>query len=143
MPEARIDAVAALVGAEPGVNHSYLREDAWNLWFVATAPDAAGAGGHARADRRAATGLEVLDLPLLRAFNIDLGFRLNGAPRGCGDRTRRPTGRPARRRPAVAAGDGRGLPLVPRPFAALARRLGWTEARVVDRHRCAVGGAAS
>ena len=38
IPEARIEEVAALVGAEAGVNHSYLREDRWNLWFVATAP---------------------------------------------------------------------------------------------------------
>ena len=41
VPEDRIEEVAEIVGAEPGVNHSYLREDARNLWFVATAPDAA------------------------------------------------------------------------------------------------------
>ena len=40
VPEDRIDEVAAIVGAEAGVNHSYQREDGWNLWFVATAPDA-------------------------------------------------------------------------------------------------------
>ena len=40
VPEGRIEEVAAMVGAEPGVNHSYLREADWNLWFVATAPDA-------------------------------------------------------------------------------------------------------
>ena len=41
VPEDRIDEVAAIVGAEAGVNHSYLREADWNLWFVATAPEAA------------------------------------------------------------------------------------------------------
>ena len=41
VPGTRIDEVAALIGAEPGINHSYLREDGWNLWFVATAPDKA------------------------------------------------------------------------------------------------------
>ena len=40
VPEDRIEEVADLVGEEPGVNHSYLREDEWNLWFVATAPTA-------------------------------------------------------------------------------------------------------
>ena len=40
-PEARIDEVASIIGAEPGVNHSYLRENRWNLWFVATGPDRA------------------------------------------------------------------------------------------------------
>ena len=75
VPESRIEEVAALVGAEPGVNHSYLREADWNLWFVATAPDAAALeAALARID--AATGLRVLDLRLVRPFNIDLGFRL-------------------------------------------------------------------
>ena len=40
VPPPRIDEVAALVGNEPGVNHSYLREGDWNLWFVVTAPNA-------------------------------------------------------------------------------------------------------
>ena len=37
VPETRLDEVAAMVSAEPGVNHSYHRENRWNLWFVATA----------------------------------------------------------------------------------------------------------
>ena len=41
MPDHRIEEVAAIVGAEEGVNHAYLRENRWNLWFVATGPDRA------------------------------------------------------------------------------------------------------
>ncbi|MFD1807230.1 hypothetical protein ACFSHQ_01435 [Gemmobacter lanyuensis] len=78
VPEAQLEEVATLVGAERGVNHSYQREDLWNLWFVATAPDApALAASLSRIGQ--ATGLKVLNLPLVRAFNIDLGFRLTGA----------------------------------------------------------------
>ena len=93
--------MAALVGAEPGVNHSYLREHRWNLWFVATAPDAdALAASLARIG--AATGLAVLDLPLLRAFNIDLGFPAGRGAGGCGAGPRGRRRGPARRRPAAA-----------------------------------------
>ena len=77
VPDVRIEEVADIVGEEPGVNHSYLREDEWNLWFVATAPNANElAASLARISRR--SGLGVLDLPLVRPFNIDLGFRLTG-----------------------------------------------------------------
>ncbi|RQP06381.1 MAG: Lrp/AsnC family transcriptional regulator, partial [Paracoccus sp. BP8] len=81
VPDRRMEEVAALVGAEPGVNHAYLREGSeWNLWFVATAPDAA-ALAESLARIEAATGLAVLSLPLVRAFNIDLGFPLIGPRR--------------------------------------------------------------
>jgi len=50
VPDARIEEVAAQVSRMSGINHSYLRENHWNLWFVATGPDRAhgrprGAGG--------------------------------------------------------------------------------------------------
>lgn len=132
VPEDRIDAVAALVGQEAGVNHSYLREDDWNLWFVATAADAGGlAVSLARIGTR--TGLRVLSLPLLRAFNIDLGFRLTGAPAPLGtDAPPDGTVLLAADRPLLQA-MASGMALVPRPYAVLAETLGWTEARVLDR----------
>jgi siroheme decarboxylase len=132
VPEERIDEVAAIVGAEPGVNHSYLREADWNLWFVATAPDAAALA--AMLTRiEVASGLPLLDLRLVRPFNIDLGFPLAG---------RRVT-MPSRRgvEHAVLRADDRpllhalseGLELTPRPFAELALRLGREEAAVIAR----------
>lgn len=77
-PELRIEEVAAIIGAEPGVNHSYLRENHWNIWFVATGPD------RAHVDESLVrignlTELEVLDLRLVRPFNINLGFALDGS----------------------------------------------------------------
>ncbi|OYX44488.1 MAG: protein nirD [Rhodobacterales bacterium 32-67-9] len=133
VPEERIEEVAALVGAEPGVNHSYLREDDWNLWFVATAPDADALA--ASLDRIAAkSGLGVLDLRLVRPFNIDLGFRL-----GAGARAAMPEAR-ATRLAALEPSDRpilqaltEGLPLVAHPFAVVARRIGRTEAEIITR----------
>jgi DNA-binding Lrp family transcriptional regulator len=132
VPEDRIDAVAGIVGAEPGVNHSYLREADWNLWFVATAPDAlALAASLARIEAK--SGLPLLDLRLVRPFNIDLGFPLSGR------RIAMPDGR--RVEPAVLQPSDRpllhalsvGLDLTPLPFAALALRLGRDEDRVISR----------
>ena len=132
VPAHRIDEVADLVSAEPGVNHSYLREDGWNLWFVATAPDAAGLAA-SLARIRARTGLHVLSLPLLRAVNIDLGFRLTGARAALGtDGAVDDAALVDADRPLLQA-MSQGLPLVPQPFAALAQRLDMTEAHVLNR----------
>jgi DNA-binding Lrp family transcriptional regulator len=115
-PEARIDEVAAIIGAEPGVNHSYLRENRWNLWFVATGPDRAHID-RALARIAARSRLRVLDLPLVRPFNLDLGFCLRGA---------------RARVPQVAAPR---LAFEAQPYERLAARLGQSEAEVMARIR--------
>ncbi|MDF3853223.1 AsnC family transcriptional regulator [Paracoccus sp. P2] len=135
VPVRRIDKVAALVGAEPGVNHSYLREGSdWNLWFVATAPDAE-ALEESLVRIETATGLVPLSLPLVRAFNIDLGFPLIGPRRAMA------LDRPADldvlrpRDKALMQALTTGLALVPRPFVALGQALGRSEAEVISRIR--------
>jgi DNA-binding Lrp family transcriptional regulator len=75
VPPARLEAVAALVNGFAEVNHNYEREHHFNLWFVVTARDAA----HLRAvldTIGTQAGLPVLDLPMLEAYFIDLGFPL-------------------------------------------------------------------
>ena len=131
-PEGQIDAVARRIAGEPGVNHVYVREDAWNIWFVATGPDR----NHVSATLgriAAETGLRVIDAPLVRPYHIDLGFGLDG------------TRQIARRRAkadmtALEPGDRvildrltTGLDLVPRPYAALGEHLDLTEAEVIER----------
>jgi siroheme decarboxylase len=132
VPEDRIEAVADVVGAEPGVNHSYLREADWNLWFVATAPDTAALDAML-ARIEGASGLPLLDLRLVRPFNIDLGFPLAGRPvampggRGVETAILRADDRP------LLDALSRGLDLTPRPYAALALRLGRDETAVISR----------
>jgi len=75
VPEDRLESVANLVSGFIEVNHNYQRDHDWNLWFVVTAVD------QQRVDRvlreiETITGLSVLNLPLERAFYIDLGFPL-------------------------------------------------------------------
>ncbi len=75
VPPRDIDNVAARVSEYPEVNHNYLRTHRYNLWFVITAPS------RARIDQvlveiAAATGLVPLDLPMVQAYRVDLGFPL-------------------------------------------------------------------
>ena len=76
IPKQRLEEVAALVSAHPGVNHSYEREHFINLWFVVTGADRV-AVCETLEQITAASGLAVLDLPLLQAYHIDLGFNLD------------------------------------------------------------------
>ncbi len=125
-PEDRIAQAARIIGEEPGVNHSYLRENRWNLWFVATGPDRAHVDAALRRIARR-SGLRVLDLRLVRAFNLDLGFSLRG-----GRRRAAPAAVPDMPDVSVLEeGDRalmqalmRGLALVPEPYGEIADRLG-------------------
>lgn len=132
IPDDRVEEVAAIVGAESGVNHSYLREDAFNLWFVATAPDQAALGALlTRIGEN--SGLTVLSLPLIEAFNIDLGFRLSGPRQSMNlDRAADLSVLRDDDRPIMQA-LSRGVPLVPRPFQALGEVLNRPEAEILDR----------
>lgn len=131
-PEDRIQEVAQIIGAEPGVNHSYLRENEWNLWFVATGPDRVHVDATLeRISKR--SGLRVLDLRLVRPFNLDLGFSL----RGKSENMVRP-GAPDT--DALQPGDRaimqalmRGLPIVQSPYAAVADTIGRSESEVITR----------
>ncbi|MGF6861845.1 DNA-binding Lrp family transcriptional regulator [Rhodobacteraceae bacterium MBR-64] len=136
-PEARVEEVAEIIGAEPGVNHSYLRENAWNLWFVATGPDRAHiSAALSRIGRR--SGLRVMDLPLVRPFNLDLGFSLRG------DTRVRPVSLPpdiTMLRPGdreIVQALMRGLPLVERPYADIGASLGLDMDAVIARIRVLV-----
>lgn len=73
VPAERLDEVAALVNGYPEVNHNYEREHRYSLWFVVTAADRARID-EVLADIERRTGLAALDLPLVEAYHIDLGF---------------------------------------------------------------------
>ncbi|MGE5547956.1 MAG: AsnC family transcriptional regulator [Solirubrobacterales bacterium] len=73
VPPAWLERIAAIVSAYPEVNHNYQRDHRLNLWFVVTAASCDEV--HAvLADIANRTGIEVLDLPLVEDFHIDLGF---------------------------------------------------------------------
>lgn len=135
VPPERLEAVAALVSAHAEVNHNYEREHHWNLWFVASARDAAHLSA-VLAGIASASACPLLDLRLETAYHIDLGFDLGQA--------RRPSdSRPSGERDSGCLLDGLdrqllaaledGLPLVPRPYAQIAARIGISEAWLLAR----------
>jgi DNA-binding Lrp family transcriptional regulator len=75
VPPDRLESVAELVNGFAEVNHNYQRAHRFNLWFVVTGADRECVAGvlHGIRDQ---TGLAVLDLPLIKAYHIDLGFKL-------------------------------------------------------------------
>jgi DNA-binding Lrp family transcriptional regulator len=132
-PGSRLDEVAQIINRHHGVNHNYQRENTFNLWFVVTAGNRAEVVATIRRISEQ-TGLKVLDLPLQRAYHIDLGFRLSGGPA-----QQTPSGRAAAdirieqadRDLLTALEDG--LDLVPRPYARLGVRAGLSERDVIVR----------
>ncbi len=128
VPRDRLDPVAAIVSAQPGVNHNYEREHRFNLWFVITGADANEVEAGLRRIE-ADTGLAALRLPMQRAYRIDLGFDLR--------RPAEPTAvqalddAPPVDDRELAALVEEGLPLVERPFDAWGDALGRSPAEVI------------
>ncbi|MCU4740745.1 Lrp/AsnC family transcriptional regulator [Natronoglomus mannanivorans] len=72
-PADRFDEVADVINGYRQVNHNYERDHEWNMWFVVTA------GSRTTRDRileeiEERTGCEVLVLPMLTDYYIDLEF---------------------------------------------------------------------
>ncbi len=75
VPSGRVEETAELVNAMPGVNHNYLREHEYNLWFVITGRNREELS-HRLRDIQKETGYPLLDLPMEQSYHIDLGFKL-------------------------------------------------------------------
>ncbi|MFQ5645253.1 MAG: hypothetical protein ACE5FQ_16380, partial [Thiogranum sp.] len=143
VPPGKLDSVAAIVSQFPQVNHNYEREHRYNLWFVVTAENAAALHESLR-EIQLESGYRVLSLPLVKDYHIDLGFRMNldhqhdiiSAPADRGESE-------SHAEREMLFGDAEdlieviqgGLPLVARPYQAIADRLGCSERAVIDRLR--------
>lgn len=75
VPAELVDEVAGLINSYRAVNHNYEREHAFNIWFVATAPDQASLDA-TLADIEKRSGYAVMSLPMVEDYHIDLGFPL-------------------------------------------------------------------
>ena len=137
VPEPRLAAVAQQVNAHPEVNHNYEREHRFNLWFVATAANAAHLDrvlGHIEQE----TGCPVMRLPMVQDYHIDLGFDLRHtvalAERQHMTGPASPTAASLEAKDyALIAAIQDGLPLVNRPYAAIGAAIGMEEAEVLAR----------
>ncbi|MHC5226541.1 Lrp/AsnC family transcriptional regulator [Ignatzschineria sp. LJL83] len=75
VPAEDLEKIAAYINTLPEVNHNYQRTHLYNLWFVLTAPSQAHIDYvlHQISEK---TGLDPLDLPMIKPYKIDLGFAL-------------------------------------------------------------------
>jgi DNA-binding Lrp family transcriptional regulator len=130
VPPGRLERVASLVSGYREVNHNYEREDAYNLWFVVAAQDDEALGLVIREIEAGSGCGPALTLPLVDEYRIDLGFDLLDNVSDA--RQASPAASPGR----VALGEAErrlvaalqeGLPLVPRPYLALAQQAGLGE----------------
>jgi DNA-binding Lrp family transcriptional regulator len=142
VPTAEIEHIAAIVNQFEAVNHNYEREHDFNLWFVVTAEDQAQLQSELSGIEKA-TGYTLISLPLVVGHHIDLGFRMNL------DGTKRSTVKHYSRvsqpmAEALTQDDSLldellietiqfGLPLVGRPYRAVGKQIGRSEAAVIER----------
>ena len=125
VPESALENVAAMVSAQPGVNHNYEREHRINLWFVVTGRDAQTVERQLQSIE-SSCDLPVLRLPMLRPFRIDTAFdlQLKTHERPCSGKTRIAAAPIASHEAPLAALVEQGLELCERPFDGWAHRLG-------------------
>ncbi|GLQ30898.1 Lrp/AsnC family transcriptional regulator [Litoribrevibacter albus] len=76
VPDHKLKDVAEQVNAFDGVNHNYAREHKYNLWFVVTAPDQDSLD-LALQEIEDTCGYEVMPLPMVKSYYIDLGFKIH------------------------------------------------------------------
>ncbi|HED18092.1 MAG TPA: Lrp/AsnC family transcriptional regulator [Gammaproteobacteria bacterium] len=139
----QLDRVAAIINQFPQVNHNYEREHHYNLWFVVTAENVSALGTTLR-EIQLESGHRALSLPLVRNYHIDLGFHMNldrqhdiaVVSDGCDEPEIH-----FEREMLLGDAEGlieviqAGLPLVARPYQAIANRLGYSEQAVIDKLR--------
>ena len=133
----RLPDVARQVSALPGVTHCYERRAEWNLWFTLTArsPQEIDA---ILARVRDLTGIADLhSLPALAIYKIRVHFDLTGeaAPFEAAAPGSGPSVALTEEQQSLVRFLQDGLPLEAEPFAGIAKALGWTVKRVVDRVR--------
>ena len=72
-PEDRFEEIADVINGYRQVNHNYRRDHEWNQWFVVTAASRE-TRDRILAEIEERTGCEVLNLPMLTDYYIDLEF---------------------------------------------------------------------
>lgn len=131
VPADRVEHAAACITRYPEVNHNYLREHHYNLWFVVAAAHRPRVQ-QVLAQISATLDTPVLDLPLEAEYHVDLGFSLqDGRKHHHGDRPAAMPGLTAQQQ-ALAACLGRGMELVSSPYQALAVHAGMHESEVLE-----------
>ena len=142
VPRERVDEAAEVVNQHPGVSHNYKRSHAYNLWFTIACPPTSDLERTVQRLHEL-SGTEVTRiLPTLKLFKIGVELDMTGQedptrqkePAYHEAKRRKDGGRELTKEDIAAIQELQGdLDLVPRPFEAAARRLGWTEEDLLAR----------
>jgi siroheme decarboxylase len=133
----KLEDVALMVNSYPEVNHNYQREHHYNLWFVVAAPDDATLARVLK-DIEQRSGCEVLFLPLVEEYHIDLGFDMTGSKRRDKHIIESHSGSKGQpyllntQESCLVAAIQSGLPIVARPYDAIGATLGLSALEVIE-----------
>lgn len=146
VPVEKIEQIAEIISGYQQVNHNYEREHHFNLWFVITA-DNLDTLEQTLNNIQQQIGYNVLSLPLLKQYHIDLGFRMQLSNRKDIDEVDNTVANitlPIETQLASAEdlieAIQAGLPLVARPYQEIAERLGWSEQLVIEKIKVMIDG---
>jgi DNA-binding Lrp family transcriptional regulator len=138
----RIDAAAEVINAHPGVSHNYKRNHAYNLWYTLAVPPGEDFDAHLDELHRTSGATVTRKLPTLKLYKI--GVKLDMTGKTAADAKtevlehEKPERRPDMVAPVLSDREvaairiaQEDLPLVPRPFAVQAEKIGLTEDELV------------
>ena len=143
VPEARVEAAAAVLNRHPGVSHNYLRNHAFNLWYTIAVPPTSRLGleGTVETLHRLSGAESTRLLPTLKLHKIGVRFDMGGesAPAATSGKffseNDRGEARPldATEREFVRLMQ-RDLPITPDPFAPISEELGIPFGKLAEMH---------
>ena len=150
LPPARLDESAQIISRHPGVSHNYARDGRFNLWFTLAVPPQSDLEEEVRRLSEQVAPKATLLLPTIRLFKIGVDFDMvKKAPvrapvaspeAGIDDRVTGIPGAHWNEAARLSAKDiafvrefQEDLELVPRPFDAMAERLGLTAPQLFER----------
>lgn len=137
-----IDAAAEIINGHPGVSHNYKRNHDYNLWYTLAVPPGEDFDAHLDVLHQASGARVTRKLPTLKLYKIGVKLDMTGETAADAKAEVLEHERPERRAdmeaPVLSELEVRAiqlcqddLPLVPRPFAVQAERLGITEAELL------------
>src|SRR3954464_651507 len=133
----RIDDAAAVISRHPGVSHNYKRNHDYNLWYTLAVPPGEDFDAHLDALHEESGSLVTRKLPTLQLYKIGVKLDMTGETAANAKSEVLAHERPDRRPDMVAPvlselettvirAVQEDLPMVERPFSAMAEPLGYT-----------------
>jgi DNA-binding Lrp family transcriptional regulator len=138
VPDNMLDSVVELINSYREVNHNYLRDHFYNLWFVVAANNFELV--ESTLERiYLASGIKPLNLPLVKEYHIDLAFDFMGGksasilPSHSADTDLAEPFINYFQRDKLIALLSSGIPFVPRPFHEIGLKCGLKENDVINQ----------